>query len=89
MNKPLKWAVVLFLAVMLVLALILFSNPLSEHLGQTGWKLPVGTREPAVAIGVNHGVILKLLKTATALEHCSGAIFVSAFEVAVAARLAG
>ncbi len=58
MNRPLKWAIVLFLAVILVLALILFTDPLSEHLGQTSWKLPVGARQPAVAIGVNHGGIL-------------------------------
>jgi alpha-tubulin suppressor-like RCC1 family protein len=58
MNKPLKWAVVLFLAVILVLALILFSDPLSHHPGQTGRKLPLGTGAPAVAIGNNHGVIL-------------------------------
>lgn len=58
MNRPLKWAIVLFLAVILVLALILYSNPLSERLGQESWKLPSGTGTPAVAIGVSHGVIL-------------------------------
>jgi alpha-tubulin suppressor-like RCC1 family protein len=58
MNRPLKWAVVLFLAVILVLALILFSDSSSNPLGQTSWKLPVGTATPAVAIGDNHGVIL-------------------------------
>ncbi len=58
MKKPLKWAVVLFLAVILVLALLLVSDPLSNHLSQTSWKLPSGTGTPAVAIGANHGVIL-------------------------------
>ena len=58
MNRPLKWAVVLFLAVILVLALILFTDPRSDHLGQTSRKLPLGPGTPAVALGANHGVIL-------------------------------
>jgi alpha-tubulin suppressor-like RCC1 family protein len=58
MNKPLKWAVVLFVASILVLVLVLFSDFSFDRLGQTSWKLPTGTGTPAVAIGGNHGVIL-------------------------------
>jgi Regulator of chromosome condensation (RCC1) repeat len=57
MNKPFKWAAGL-LAVILVLALIFFSNLLSGHSEQSRWRLPTGKGTPAVAIGDNHGVIL-------------------------------
>ena len=57
MNKPAKWAAV-FLAVILVVVLIQCSNLLSNHPGQTRWRLLPGTLTPAVAIGDNHGVIL-------------------------------
>ena len=48
----------MFLAIILVLALIIFSVRLSKHADQTSWKLPTGPGTPAVAIGDKHGVIL-------------------------------
>ncbi|HVM48806.1 MAG TPA: hypothetical protein VMU04_12315 [Candidatus Acidoferrum sp.] len=58
MNRRLKWSVVLFLAVVAVVVLILWSDARSGHSGPTRWRQPLGPGTPAVAIGDNHGVIL-------------------------------
>jgi alpha-tubulin suppressor-like RCC1 family protein len=55
MNK-LSQRVVVFVAVILVLALILFLNSFSGH--PKSYQLPVGPGRPALAIGSDHGVIL-------------------------------
>ena len=57
MNRSSRWAVV-WLALILVVALILLADGFSKHAGQTSWKLPTGKGKPAVAIGFSHGVIL-------------------------------
>ena len=57
MNRSSRWAVV-WLALILVVALILLAGGFSKHAGQTSWKLPTGKGTPAVAVGFSHGVIL-------------------------------
>ena len=55
MNK-LSQRVVVFLAIILVLALVLFFSSFSLH--RKSYQLPTGAGRPALAIGSDHGVIL-------------------------------
>jgi alpha-tubulin suppressor-like RCC1 family protein len=57
MNRPLKWVVV-FLAAILLLALIYYGGRLYNDADQRSSKLPTGSGKPSVAIGDNHAVIL-------------------------------
>lgn len=58
MKRRFKWAIAFFL-VILFLGLVFFSGRgFRSSSSGTSWKLPAGKIKPAVAIGLNHGVIL-------------------------------